>query len=88
MQNLFSLTFTAFDLLAEILAKAIHFGKAAKSAAIGVVQAMLGFLGRTGSLVTEASISFLRWVLSAFFFAVSNKALRAMLDGITGRRIR
>jgi uncharacterized membrane protein (Fun14 family) len=84
LQMAVSNAFTVFDLLAELLTKAINLGTKLKEQAIGIVNAMLGFMGRAVSKVQDVSINLLRWVLSTFVSELGNRALQAIQRAIQG----
>ena len=85
LQMAVSNAFTVFDLLAELLTKAINLGTKLKEQAIGIVNAMLGFMGRAVSKVQDVSINLLRWVLSTFVSELGNRALQAIQRAIMNR---
>ncbi|MDX1670604.1 MAG: hypothetical protein R3194_14365, partial [Limnobacter sp.] len=87
LQAGFSVQFTVFDVLAELLTKAVALGNKMKDIAVGIVNAMMSFLGRVKTQVQDSTVSFLRYVLATFVSELGNRALQAMRRALQGGRM-
>ena len=83
-QTPMSVGFTVFDLMAELLTKAIALGSKLKDHAVGIVHAMLRFMGRAATQAQNVTINMLRWVLNTFVTELGNRALQAIQRAISG----
>lgn len=78
-QGALSMAFTAVDLLAEVLVKAVNASKLLADDVFTIVNSMLGFLGRPIMNGTDITVSTLHWILGQFSTEMAGRAEQAML---------
>lgn len=79
VQGSLSMAFTAVDLLAEVLVKAVNASKLLADDVFTIVNSMLDFMGRAPINSTAMTIQTLHWVLGQFSTEMAGRAGQAML---------